>query len=104
MTTKEMIDGWNKATAYLEKDRKAHIAAHGSWHLDSGKLEAAFLGTVQGEAGAAVEALRDLLDLIENEIGYSTTADDPQTRDYARRVIEARSILARIDQGGQPTK
>lgn len=32
---------WGRATAYLEKDRKAHLKAHGDWHLDSGKLETA---------------------------------------------------------------
>lgn len=33
---------WARACEYLEKDRKAHLRAHGSWHLDTGKLETAF--------------------------------------------------------------
>lgn len=30
-----------KVCAYLNKDREAHMATHGKWHLDPGKLEAA---------------------------------------------------------------
>jgi hypothetical protein len=30
-----------KVCEYLNKDREAHMAAHGKWHLDPGKLEAA---------------------------------------------------------------
>jgi hypothetical protein len=56
------------------------------------------LGRLIAQASAMLEALRNLYDIIENEIGYRSDSDDAGEREYARRMIAARAILRAVEE------